>query len=309
MARVGTSNFWGRDGTDNLINQQQLWWRQTCNKEYYKHPYNSLKIVVPQPSYHGLTSTSHEEQAKPWHVMSDQSGQQRFPRCGKHSFYYEGGDTTTPIYPFETYTSMRPPREKWGTGEIGRAMPQKDTRAVTPVTVRTGRSRSSVSIHSSRDIRDADFIPDMARDDGSLDPSNASDRGAVGIAGANVVLSARSARTGRSHRSVPASARSGRSHRSMRSRSNVSAGPARQAADMAYTAGLPWTQTQGEMGNADVLRVHDGPDLHRVASEPALSRRSGGSFRYAQAPAPSSWRSRGSAHAVHPGRTAGGFAV
>lgn len=306
MARVGTSNFWGRDGTENLINQQQLWWRQTCNKEYYRHPFNSLKVVVPQPSYHGLTSTSHEEQAKPWNVLSDQSGQQRFPRSGKHSFYYEGGDTTTPIFPFETYTSMRPPREQWGTGEIGRAMSQKDTRGVTPVTQRTGRSRSSISIASSRDIKDADFIPDVARDDGSLDPTT--EREARSHRSGRSMPSVRSSR---SHRSVPRSARSG----SIRSRSNVSAGPARQAADMAFSTLPDFQQSRGPQ--ADVLRVHDGGGispaggaggplgLSRAGSEPALSRRS---FQYAQAPPPASFGSRSSRG--HPmGRGSSAFAM
>jgi len=294
MARAGTSNFWGRDGTDNLINQQQMWWRQTCNKEYYKHPFNSLKVVVPQPSYHGLVSTSHEEQAKPWHVMSDASGQQRFPRAGKHSFYYEGGDTTTPIFPYETYTSMRPPREKWGSGEIGRIMAQKDERVVTPVTQRTGRSRSSISIRSERDIKDADFIPDVARDDGSLDPTT--EREARGSVRSSARSSARSFRS--AARSAPAQARSARSGgvsaRSVQSGMSVmsygSAGPARQAADMAFT------QTFPSRGNrADVLTVH------KDASAPLLTRRGPPSA------APSSFASRASRpHPVHPGSS--GFA-
>ena len=39
--------------------------------------------------------------AKPWHVMSDASGQQIFPSAGKQTFYLGGGSTTTPIFPFE----------------------------------------------------------------------------------------------------------------------------------------------------------------------------------------------------------------
>merc|ERR1711904_361340 len=53
---------------------------------------------------------------KTWHVLSKQSGQQRFPSAGKQTFFLGGGSTTTPIYPFAKYASMRPPlsqRESW----------------------------------------------------------------------------------------------------------------------------------------------------------------------------------------------------
>jgi hypothetical protein len=116
MARVGVANYKISSGTDNLINQQEMYHRQAINREFYAHPSNSLKIKVPQPSFHGIQSTSNDFFTKPWQVMSKQSGQQRFPSAGKQTFFLGGGSTTTPIFPFEKYTSMRPPlsqRENW----------------------------------------------------------------------------------------------------------------------------------------------------------------------------------------------------
>jgi subtilase family serine protease len=101
MARVGTANFKPSWGTENLHNQRESFWRQSINREYYSHPSNSLHIKVPQPTYHGLQSTSNDFFAKPWHVMSDASGQQVFPSAGTQTFYLGGGSTTTPIFPFE----------------------------------------------------------------------------------------------------------------------------------------------------------------------------------------------------------------
>lgn len=116
MARVGVANYKISSGTENLINQQEMYHRQAINKEFFAHPSNSLKIKVPQPSFHGIQSTSNDFFTKPWHIMSKQSGQQRFPSAGKQTFFLGGGSTTTPIFPFEKYTSMRPPmsqRENW----------------------------------------------------------------------------------------------------------------------------------------------------------------------------------------------------
>merc|ERR1712182_187869 len=62
--------------------------------------------------------TSNDFFTKPWHIMSKQSGRQRFPSAGKQTFFLGGGSTTTPIFPFEKYTSMRPPlsqRDNWYT--------------------------------------------------------------------------------------------------------------------------------------------------------------------------------------------------
>jgi hypothetical protein len=116
MARVGVANYKISSGTENLINQQDMYHRQAINREHYAHPSNSLKIKVPQPSFHGIQSTSNDFYTKTWHVLSKQSGQQRFPSAGKQTFFLGGGSTTTPIYPFEKYATMRPPvsqRENW----------------------------------------------------------------------------------------------------------------------------------------------------------------------------------------------------
>lgn len=145
MARVGTANFKPGWGTENLVNQRESFWRQGINREYYAHPSNSLHIKVPQPSYHGLQTTSHDFMAKPWQVMSDASAQKIFPSAGKQTFYLGGGSTTTPIYPFEKYTSMRPPlsqRDNWL---------EQHPSARAPQSYRSMRSSSSAPMLSQRD--------------------------------------------------------------------------------------------------------------------------------------------------------------